>query len=146
MFRLGLALLTVAGLAMLGGCASSGPPTEAEALAAVQAHLGKRTDLNFGEMGLKVESVTGDGERATASVGFTLAGQTEPAMKMDYQLRREESGWVVEAPGGGAGHGGAQQVAPPPMGGGGGLPPNHPPVGTEPQQQKLPPNHPPVGQ
>ena len=146
MFRIGLALITLASVLFVGACGGGAPPTEAEALTAVRAHLAKRTDLNFGEMELKVEGVTGDGERATASVGFTLAGQTETAMTMDYQLRREDSGWVVEAPGGGAAdHGSGQQVAPPPIGGGGALPPNHPPVGTEPQQP-LPPNHPPLGQ
>lgn len=142
MLRLLVAALT---LLALFGCASA-PPTDAEALEAVRTHLDKRTDLNFDEMGLVVESVEGDGERATASIGFTLAGQSETAMSMQYQLRREESGWVVEAPAGAAGaeHGSGRQVAPPPAGGGD-LPPNHPPLGTEPQQD-LPPNHPPVAQ
>ena len=136
------ALLT----ALLMGCAGGGPPTEAEALDAVRTHLAKRTDLNFGQMGLAVESIEGDGELATVSIGFTLEGQTATAMSLQYQLRHEESGWVVEAPAGaGAGRGAGEQVAPPPSGGGGGLPPNHPPVGAEPQQD-LPPNHPPVSQ
>ncbi len=139
--------LTVLFAAMLIGCAGGGPPTEAEALDAVRTHLSKRTDLNFGEMGLVVEKIDGDSEQAKVSIGFTLAGQTETAMSMEYQLLHEESGWRVEAPGGGgAGHGSGQQVAPPPSGGGD-LPPNHPPLGGQPQQQQeLPPNHPPVAQ
>lgn len=143
MFR---AFLIALSLLTLAGCAGGGPPTEAEALDAVRVHLAKRTDLNFGEMGLVVESVKGDSEQAEVSIGFQLAGQTESAMSMQYQLRHAESGWAVEAPaaGGGAGHGSGQQVAPPPSGGGD-LPPNHPPLGTEPQQD-LPPNHPPVAQ
>ena len=142
MFRAFLIALT---LFTLSGCAGGGPPTEAEALDAVRTHLAKRTDLNFGEMGLIVESVEGDGEQATVSIGFTLEGQTESAMSMQYQLSHEESGWAVVAPAaGGAGHGSGQQVAPPPSGGGD-LPPNHPPLGGEPQQD-LPPNHPPVAQ
>ncbi len=131
--------------ALLLGCSAGGPPTPSEALEAVRAHLSKRTDLNFGEMGLRVESVEGDGKQATAFVAFTLEGQSEAAMTMQYQLRREESGWVVESPAAsGAGHGSGEQVAPPPAGGTE-LPPNHPPLGTEPQQE-LPPNHPPVSQ
>lgn len=132
---------------LLLGCSGGGPPTEAEALEAVRAHLSKRTDLNFGEMGLAVERIDGDSEQAKVSIGFTMAGQTDTAMSMEYQLRHEDSGWRVEAPGGagGAGHGSGQQVAPPPSGGGE-LPPNHPPLGGQPQQQELPPNHPPVAQ
>ncbi len=142
--------LTALFAALLLGCAGGGPPTEAEALEAVRAHLAKRTDLNFGEMGLVVERIDGDSEQAKVSIGFTLAGQTETAMSMEYQLLHEEAGWRVEAPSGGsggAGHGSGQQVAPPPMGGSGDLPPNHPPLGGQPQQQQeLPPNHPPVQQ
>lgn len=133
------------------GCGGAESPNGA-ILEAVEAHLAKRTDLDMSAMELSLSNVEVTGDRAEAEVAFTATGTGQPAMSMNYSLRREGEGWVVE-PKQGSTHSmpGQQQAAPMPGGGvpgggGQGLPPSHPPIEGGAGGQELPPGHPPLSE
>jgi hypothetical protein len=159
--RTGVSFLCIALLTLLPSCGSD-EGRDIEVRESIREYLASRSNLAFSKMTLKVDSVEYEGDRATANVTISAREDEKASMQIVYQLRRTDSGWVVEpsAPGsaasphGGGGTPGTQQALPPghpPAGGtqppaGNELPQGHPPVeGGSTTDTELPQDHPPVG-
>lgn len=82
---------------------------------AVMKRLGGVSGLNMSGMDVDVTSVSFEGNKAEAKVGFKAKGATESMLNMSYKLERKGDIWEVKSSSGGAG-GGAQ------------LPAGHPPA------------------
>jgi len=124
---------------------------------AIEKYLSGRSSLNREAMEMKIGQVTIEGNTAQAQVEFqakrpAAAGFT---MQMQYQLERQEGGWVVRssrAAGDGSmpSQGGA--TVPPAAGTSDAMPAGHPPVGSVPSPggaagaSQLPAGHPPIGE
>jgi len=149
--KIAITILLCAISAFAVGC--SGPEdSEAAIAAAIDSHLGLRTDLGVGRMRVEIGQVKFQGDEATAAVTITAREDPSASMQMMYRLTRTAGAWKVQAPqtGGGATHG-----APPAGGPGGGksdLPAGHPPVESQPpggqpeDTNPLPPGHPPLNE
>jgi hypothetical protein len=112
------------------GC-SSGPDPQAtqeqDILAAVQVYLREQGTVNPDAMQMDVVNLALDGQQAMATVRFTSPdGATN--LEMQYQLAQGDDGWKVTGSVSGGGHG---QGQPQP-----GLPPEHPPIPEQPQEEE----------
>lgn len=118
------------------------PPRPAEDIeSAVVKYLAERTDLRLDEMTVRADRIRYDGNRAVVSVSIVAAGDPKAAMKMVYELMRDQDGWqVVQMPAPTDSTG----VAPPLPEGSSRLPPGHPPTGQA--RPPLPPGHPPLSE
>ena len=152
-------LLVVVPFFLGSGCKKAGQgDRDREAIrAAIEKHLSERSDLNRSAMDVKIGQVSIEGNTAQAQVEFqakrpAAAGFT---MQMQYQLERQEGGWVVRssrAAGDGSmpSQGGA--TVPPAAGTSDAMPAGHPPVGSVPSPggaagaSQLPAGHPPIGE
>lgn len=65
--------------------------------AAIVQHLSTVSGLNMDAMDMNITSVSVNGDAAQAEVDFHLKGSTSPdaGMKMQYNLQKQGSGWVV---------------------------------------------------
>ena len=115
------------------------PHAAADIEAAVESHLSQNTDLRLDQMSVRADRIRYDGERAVASVSIVAADDPKAAMKMIYELVRQEGAWRVVPPEAGSFHGGDVPASPDPPSD---LPPGHPPIA--PPAGGLPPGHPPL--
>ena len=122
---------------------------------AIEKYLSGRSSLNREAMEMKIGQVTIEGNTAQAQVEFQAKGPAAAGftMQMQYQLERQEGGWVVRssrAAGDGSmpSQGGA--TVPPAAGTSDAMPAGHPPVGSVPSPggaagaSQLPAGHPPI--
>ena len=135
------------------GCGEA-PDNEAAIAAAIDSHLGTRTDL--GAMQVDIAQIKFDGDEATAAVTISARRDPGAAMQTIYRLTRTGNGWEVQNPRGEEGaaesrprsNGGDLPAGHPPVEGGsdstGALPPGHPPVRESQPRADLPKGHPPV--
>ncbi len=122
---------------------------------AIEKYLSERSNLNRQAMEMKIGRITIEGNTAQAPVEFQARGAAAAGftMQMQYQLERQEGGWVVKTSRA-AGDGAVRsQGATPPSSAGppGEMPAGHPPVGSQPMApgtsggSSLPAGHPPIG-
>ena len=125
------ALMTAAGLLLLGAC--GGPPQTTEAVRqGVIEYLAKRSDMVVSSMDIDIASVSFRKNEVDAVVSFRPKGSASGGMTMGYTLESKGKLWVVKAKkeSGASPHG-----ATPPPAAGGDLPAGHPPV-TDPGAKK----------
>ena len=133
--------------AFAAGCSGS-EDSEAAIAAAIDTHLGLRTDLGAGRMRVEVAQVKVQGDEATAAVTITARDDPNASMQMMYRLKRTADGWEVQAPGSKAGSAAGDDLPPghPPLENkpstAAELPAGHPPLNESPPQPSLPPGHP----
>jgi hypothetical protein len=149
--KIAITILLCAISAFAAGC--RGPEdSEAAIAAAIDSHLGLRTDLGVGRMRVEIAQVKFQGDEATAAVTITAREDPSASMQMMYRLTRTADGWKVQAPqtDDGATHGASPGSGP--GSGNGNLPSGHPPVesqsaGGQPEATNpLPPGHPPLNE
>ena len=131
--------LTLLALLLVLACGDGPPTPTAEIESAVVRYLSERTDLRLDQMTVRADRIRYDGNRAVASVSIVASDDPKAAMKMVYELMRDQDGWqVVPTPPPADTTG----VAPPLPEGSSRLPPGHPPTGQP--SPLLPPGHPPI--
>lgn len=131
----------VLALLALSGCGEALPHSAANIESAVESYLSENTDLRLHQMSVRADRIRYDGDRAVASVSIVAADDPKAAMKMIYELVREEGVWrVVPAAAASSHEGGVPSSHGQPSD----LPPGHPPI--VPQDGGLPPGHPPLAE
>jgi hypothetical protein len=108
---------------------------EAAVQKAIQEHLAERSDLALDKMTMVMERVTVDGNTAQAEVVFGVADDPQSRMSYQYDLRREDGRWLVEA-----GRPSASQLPHPEMGEA--MPGDSSPA----EPSSLPEGHPPISE
>ena len=147
LLKTAVTILLCAISAFAAGCSGS-EDSEAAIAAAIDSHLGLRTDLGVGRMRVEVAQVKFQGDEATAAVTITARDDPNASMQMMYRLTRAADGWKVEDPGSKAGSAAEDNLPPghPPQenqpGTAAELPTGHPPLNESPPQPSLPPGHP----
>ncbi len=140
LLKTAITILLCAISAFAAGCSDS-EDSEAAIAAAIDSHLGLRTDLGAGRMRVELAQVKFQGDEATAAVTITARDDPNASMQMMYRLTRTADGWEVQDP---RGEEGAAESRPR-RNGAAGLPAGHPPVEGQPESTgELPPGHPPV--
>ena len=135
--------------AFAAGCSGS-QDSEAAIAAAIDSHLGLRTDLGVGRMRVEVAQVKFQGEEATAAVTITSRDDPNASMQMMYRLTRTGDGWKVQDPRSKSGSAAGDDLTAgdPPVESESDktteLPPGHPPLNESQPQADLPKGHPPV--
>ena len=133
--RISTFLLLTIGLALAtAGCKKSVQNQEA-VKQAIMEHLGKRNDGMVSAMDVDVKAVSFRTDGADATVSFKAKGTDTPGLEMSYQLELKDGKWTVKPkPAMGGEHGGASNPA---HGvGPSAMPPNHPPMTSEPVHPK----------
>ena len=115
------------------------PHSAAEIESAVEIYLSQNSDLRLDQMSVAADRIRYDGDRAVASVSIVASEDPKAAMKMVYELAREEGVWRV-VPGEAASPLSDSERVPSRLPSD--LPPGHPPI--SPQGGALPPGHPPL--
>ena len=128
------------------GCSNS-EDSEAAIAAAIDSHLGLRTDLGVDRMRVEIAQVKFQGDEATAAVTITARDDPDASMQMMYRLTRVGDGWKVQAPrtDDRVTHGAPSGSEPGSVKSD--LPAGHPPLGGQPEDTRaLPSGHPPLNE
>ena len=147
LLKTAITILLCAISAFAAGCSGS-EDSEAAIAAAIDSHLGLRTDLGVGRMRVEVAQVKFQGDEATAAVTITARDDPNASMQMMYRLTRTADGWEVQDPSSKAGAAAGDDLPPghPPSenkpGTAAELPAGHPPLNESRTEPSLPPGHP----